>query len=72
MIDHMPVGCTCAHTIVGQTASFFYGEPHNAFLDLIFPVTVDRTCIIHGDNAVYLPVPVAARSKASGLRPLAC
>jgi hypothetical protein len=50
----MPVGCTREHTIVRQTASFFYGEPHNAFLDLTFPVTVDRTCIIYGDNAVYL------------------
>jgi hypothetical protein len=41
----------CAHD--SQTnCQFFYGEPHNAFLDLIFPMTVDRTCIIYGDNAV--------------------
>jgi len=33
---------------------FFYGEPHNVFLDLIFPVTVSRMCIIYGDKADYL------------------
>lgn len=30
----------------------FYGEPHNVFLDIIFPVPVGRTCIIYGDKAV--------------------
>jgi hypothetical protein len=33
---------------------FFYGEPHNVFLHLIFPVTVGRTCMVYGDKAVYL------------------
>jgi len=32
----------------------FYGEPHNVFLDRIFPVTVGRTCVIYGDKAVYV------------------
>ena len=54
MIDQIRVSYTCPHTTVGQNSSFFYGEPHNVFLDLIFPVTVGRACMVYGDKAVYL------------------